>query len=121
MLLAVKSNGCLLCGSDYTDDKEVVMAAVRNRGYALQFASPRLKEDKEVVLAALRNAGSAIQFASPTLQKDPDVIKASFKNNMYALFCDHVRNNKELVLAAVVLSIIFHVIICVTVTLYALH
>ena len=27
---------------------------------------------------------------------------------MYALFCDHVRNNKELVLAAVVLSIPRH-------------
>jgi len=93
LLLIVKSNGRLLCGSDYTDDKEVVMAAVKNHGYALEFASPSLKEDKEVVMAAVRNDGSAIQF-------DHDVIKTSFKNNMHS-FSPHVRNNKELILAAV--------------------
>jgi len=100
-LLMVKSNGRLLCGSDYTNDKEIVMAAVKSHGHALYYASDDLKADKEVVMAALRNAGSAIQFASDALQYDHEVIKESFKNNMYALFYDHVRNNKELVLAAV--------------------
>ena len=101
LLLAVKSNGFELAGSDYTDDKEVVLAAVKNNGYALQFASPSMKEDKEVVMSAVRNDGSAIQFASGKLRFDHDVIKASFKNNMYALFYHHVMNNKELVVAAV--------------------
>jgi len=100
ILLAVKSNGFELAGSDYTNDKEVVIAAVKNNGYALQFASLSLKEDKEVVMAAVRNDGSAIQFAGQ-LRFDHDVIKASFKNNMYALFYHHVMNNKELVVAAV--------------------
>lgn len=75
ILLAVKSNGLALAGSDYTDDKEVVMAAVRNDGSAIQFAGQ--------------------------LRFDHEVIKASFKNNMYALFYHHVMNNKELVLYAV--------------------
>jgi len=100
VLLAVKSNGLLLCGSDYIDDKEVVIAAVKNNGYALEFASSFLREDKEVVMAAVRNDGSAIQFAGQ-LRFDHEVIKASFKNNMYALLYHHVMNNKELVLDAV--------------------
>ena len=111
VLLAVKSNGLELAGSDYTDDKEVVMAAVKNHGYALEFASPSLKKDKEVVMSAVRNDGSAIQFASGQLRFDHEVIKASFKNNMYALFYHHVMNNKELVLAAVrqMGSVIHHI------------
>ena len=100
LLLAVKSNGLKLADSDYTDDKEVVMAAVKNHGYALEFASPSLKQDKEVVMAAVRNDGSAIQFAGQ-LRFDHEFIKTSFKNNMYALFYHHVMNNKELVLSAV--------------------
>jgi hypothetical protein len=52
-------------------------------------------------MAAVRNDGSAIQFASGRLRFDHDVIKASFNNNMYALFYHHVMNNKELVLSAV--------------------
>lgn len=94
VLLAVKSNGLELAGSDYTDDKEVVMAAVKNCGYALEFASPSLKEDKEVVMAAVRNDGSAIQFAGQ-LRFDHEVIKASFKNNMYALFYHHVMKDQN--------------------------
>lgn len=85
VLLDVKSNGFSLAGSDYTNDKEVVMAAVKNNGQALEFASPFMQEDKEVVLAAVRNDGSAIQFASASLQKDKDVLLASVKNNIYAL------------------------------------
>ena len=107
ILLAVKSNGLALAGSDYTDDKEVVIAAVKNHGYALEFASPSLKQDKEVVMAALRNDGSAIQFAGQ-LRFDHEVIKASFKNNRYALFYHHVMNNKELVLAVSQMGSMIH-------------
>ena len=102
VLLAVKSNGFSLAGSDYTDDKEVVMAAVKNCGYALEFASPSLKQDKEVVMAALRNDGSAIQFASISLQKDKDVLFASVKNNIYALYTYRkLQHDKDIFMAAV--------------------
>ena len=102
VLLAVKSNGFSLAGSDYTDDKEVVMAAVKNCGYALEFASPSLKQDKEVVMAALRNDGSAIQFASISLQKDKDVLLASVKNNIYALYTYRkLQHDKDIFMAAV--------------------
>lgn len=102
VLMAVKSNGLELAGSDYTDDKEVVMAAVKNCGYALEFASPSLKQDKEVVMAALRNDGSAIQFASISLQKDKDVLLASVKNNIYALYTYRkLQHDKDIFMAAV--------------------
>ena len=48
----------------------------------VHWASKELREDKEVVLAAVKNNGSAIEFASHALQKDKDVLLASVKNNM---------------------------------------
>ncbi len=37
---------------DFKNDKEVVLAAVKQNGYALQYASPDLKNDKDVRTAA---------------------------------------------------------------------
>jgi len=101
-LLAVKSNGFELAGSDYTNHKEVVTAAVKNNGQALEFASPSMQEDKEVVMAAVRNDGSAIQFASASLQKDKDVLLASVKNNIYAIYTyRELQHDKDIFMAAV--------------------
>ena len=52
----------------------------------VHWASKELREDKEVVLAAVKNNGSAIEFASYALQKDKDILLASVKNNMYAIY-----------------------------------
>jgi hypothetical protein len=102
VLLAVKSNGFSLSGSDYTNNKEVVIAAVKNNGQALEFASTSLQEDKEVVMAAVKNDGSAIQFASALLQKDKDVLLASVKNNIYALYTyRELQHDKDIFMAAV--------------------
>ncbi len=101
VLLAVKSNGFALAGSDYTNNKEVVMAAVKNNGQALAFASPSMQEDKEVVMAAVKNDGSAIQFASASLQKDKDVLLTSVKNNIYALYTYRdLQHDKDIFMAA---------------------
>ena len=35
-------------------DKQIVLAAVRENGYALRFATKELQADKEVVLAAVQ-------------------------------------------------------------------
>lgn len=105
VLLDVKSNGLELAGSDYTNDKEVVMAAVKNNGQALEFASSFMQEDKEVVLAAVRNDGSAIQFASASLQKDKDVLLSSVKNNIYALYTyRELQDDKDIFMAAVTIG-----------------
>jgi hypothetical protein len=53
-------------------DKEVVLAAVKQDGYALQYASEELKKDKEVVLAAVKQNGYALKYASEELKKDKE-------------------------------------------------
>ena len=41
----------------FQNDKEVVLAAVQQNGYALQYASKELQNDREVVLAAVKQGG----------------------------------------------------------------
>ena len=49
-------------------DKEVVMAAVKNDGFALEYASEELKADREVVMAAVKNDGDALYFATDEMR-----------------------------------------------------
>ena len=46
------------------NDREVVLAAVTQNGYALNFASEELKRDREVVLAAI------VEFLQHTKKKN---------------------------------------------------
>jgi hypothetical protein len=58
-------------------DKDFMLAAVSNSGYALEYASEELRADKEVVLAAVQRSGrDALKYASSELQNDPDVLAA---------------------------------------------
>ncbi len=42
------------------NNKEIVLAAVKKTGLALEFASENLKNDKEVVIAAVKQDGNAL-------------------------------------------------------------
>ena len=44
--------------------REIVLAAVQENGYALEFAPKELKRDREIVLAAVQKHALALQFAS---------------------------------------------------------
>ena len=55
------------------NDKEVVLAAVQQYGWALEWASKRLKNDKEVVLAAVQRHGCALRYASKALRVDKEI------------------------------------------------
>ena len=55
-------------------DKEEVMAAVAQNGWALEYASDGLRGDKEVVMAAVAQSGGALEYASAGLRVDPDVV-----------------------------------------------
>ena len=61
----------------YMDDKELVLAAVKDYGLSLKHASPALQADRQVVMAAVKNNGMAIDHASPTLKKDKAIMKAA--------------------------------------------
>ena len=78
VLAAVKEDGWALGHASVAlqNDKEVVLTAVQNDGYALEYASNALRNDKEVVLAAVQNDtdGEALRFASEALQVDPEMV-----------------------------------------------
>lgn len=90
---------------DLRNDKDVVLAAVRQAGYAMRYASMSLRNDKEFVLAAVANSSSeyALLYVSSALQKDKDVVLAAISNNGLALrFTSRaLQNDKEFVLVAV--------------------
>ena len=48
---------------------------------ALEFASPQLQADREIVLEAVNEKGWALEYASPQLQADKDVLLAADTQN----------------------------------------
>ena len=58
-------------------DREEMLEAVRNDGYALQYADDTLKADREVVLEALKTTDNAeaLQYADDILRDDPELKK----------------------------------------------
>ena len=58
-------------------DKEVVLAAVTQGGYALDLADASLRGDKEVVLAAVMQDGWVLDLADASLRGDKEVVLAA--------------------------------------------
>ena len=52
------------------NNEEQVLAAVKNNGYALRYASLELKNNEKIVLAAVSKHGLALQYASPSLKNN---------------------------------------------------
>ena len=76
-------------------DKEVVLTAVKEYGGALEHASLEMCADKEVVLAAVKQYGDALQYASEELKNDPFLSRLSkIKSRGARLWLVHVRNAK---------------------------
>ena len=59
------------------DVKKGVIERLQEDGLFLQYVVEELKDDEDVVLAAVRQNGEAIPFASPRLQADPEIMKAA--------------------------------------------
>ena len=62
-------------------DREIVMEAVKQNGFALQFASAELEGDREIVMEAVKQDGHALYCASAELQGDREIV-------MEAVACD---------------------------------
>ena len=54
--------------------KESVLEAVKRNGWALQYASDKLKADRKIVLEAVKQNGEVLQFASKELKADRKVV-----------------------------------------------
>ena len=53
------------------NDKQIVLAAVRQKGLAIQYAHPDLMSDKDVVMAAVKEDGYVYEYAND-LSADKD-------------------------------------------------
>ena len=87
----------------FKNNKEIMLAAVKNNGGALKYASAALKADKDIVLAAVQNHGQALGNASAALKADKDIILAAVQDDGWALCYASaaLQNDKDIVLAAV--------------------
>ena len=83
-------------------DREVVMAAVAEHGYALEFASEDLRGDREVVMAAVANDGDALRFAAECLRGDREVVMTAICQDGVAVLraTKEMRGDEEVMQAA---------------------
>ena len=84
---ALRQKGELLqdLPEELRDDRALVKAAVGGHGPALQHASTELRGDRGVVEAAVRQNGLALQHASEELRGDRAVVAAAVRQNGLAL------------------------------------
>ena len=90
-------------------DREIVMAAVKQNGWALQYADKSLQKDRKIVMAAVKQDSNTLQYADESLQKDRKIVMAAVKqknsmdtNNHSLEFADKsLKKDKEIVMAAV--------------------
>jgi len=105
ILAAVKVTGAALeyASESLCNDREIVFTAVQTAGYALEYASEALCNDREIVLAAVKENGRALEYASAELKNDREIVLAAVKQQGHALqFASaDLRNNREVVSVAI--------------------
>ncbi len=78
------------------------MAAVRQRGDSLQYASEDMQDNEKVVLAALQKAGHSLQYSSKGMRNNEEVVLAAMQQNDNGFqYASKDMNNEMVVLAAV--------------------
>ena len=55
-------------------DREIVKVAVKQIGYALEYASAELKGDREIVKVAVNQDGQALGYASAEMKSDLEIV-----------------------------------------------
>ena len=104
VLAAVKQDGYALEYADKTmkSDSKIVLAAVKQCGSALQYADKTMKSEFKIVLAAVKQDGDALQYADKTMKSDSKIVLAAVKANGLALeyASKGLRNDLKIVLAA---------------------
>ena len=92
--------------AELQDDRDVVLAAVKQNGKALQFASEARRDDKEIVLAAIQQNDWAFTVASDPMRDNGEVASATFIKNGWQLenASDRIKNHKGLVRTAALVT-----------------
>lgn len=84
-------------------DREAVLAAVAQDGFAIRYAAPELRADREVVLAAVAQSGRALEHAAVDLQADREVALVAMAQDGRAFSCvpPELRGDREVMLLAI--------------------
>ena len=88
----------------HKNDKELVLAAVTQKGHLLDCASKELQADNEVVLAAVAQDSRALVHAAEALRRDPTIVLAAVTQNGMAVKYAHPElliASKEIMLVGV--------------------
>jgi Domain of unknown function (DUF4116) len=79
---AINSNVLDFCkDKSFSNNKDVMLAAVKDDGFAIQFASENLRDDRELAMIAISNKARSLEHLSPRLQNDKDVVLEAVKKN----------------------------------------
>ena len=95
-----------------TEDREIMMQAVKNDGDNLRYASFELQGDKELVLEAVRKYKddgpkkyyiTPFKYASPLLQADREFVMEIMDIDVSGFYCaaDHLKNDEGIALKAI--------------------
>lgn len=87
----------------FVNDREIVLAAVTERGDLLSHTRGYFQDDDEVVSRAVANCGVALLMASDRLCDHYDIVKQAVQNDGRAMMkvSSRLRDDREIVLAAV--------------------
>ena len=102
-------------------DREMVMVAVKQDGFALRYASDALQGDKEVAMAAMAQNGAAFQFVSEELKGDKTVVLGALREivkgarlegridlalvrNIFSAVSEALRGDEQVMTAAVTMD-----------------
>jgi hypothetical protein len=98
LIAARKMHNALASAPAYRGDREIVMIAVSNFGFALQYVDPILAKYREVVLAAVTNHGDALAMVNGPLTADREIVEIAVANWVGSIqFAANVlRNDKAL-------------------------
>lgn len=83
------------------DDYDIVIAAVKSDGTALQYASERLKNDLDIIDSAFESNPWAYEWFPESMKQDPDVGLNVVKHvpGCYMLLNEDLKHNRDIIIA----------------------
>lgn len=105
VLAAVKHNGGALqwAGGPANAERQVVTEAITNNGLSLQFANGSFNEERDMVMLAVTSDGNALEYASDSLKADKEVVMVAIKHkgSLLRFAAEPLKEDREVVLRAV--------------------
>lgn len=91
-----KACNWLFATDNFKDDKDLILAAIKNNGSMLGKAGKEYKSDKEIVLSAIESNTKAVNFMDEKFFNDPEVMLSAFKKSSQPLAHEKDYNHYDL-------------------------